>query len=299
MKKCFNNVQMFKSSEVCDKFSKSVSYETLVIGATTTGSECGEALEIEGVITRRTSVRRGYLPEQGIHANEESLFASVTWLMKLPRRIQRMLLVMTIPTLAFLLSLNLSTAFAGCSCDPDGNTLTISNCDYGKLSEPSCAYYKQTANNVIIGTGVTSIGGGAFMGASSLKSITIPDNIDTKNWDAAFAGLPANTKIVCQGNVNTCYEKLKKYIPESKGGTCTNFCINKEIQPALFDSCKSTNYFWDGSTCIREPDVTKRKCCTSCKDMGGWCNRIQYTPAEAAQVLRDDNTNEITITFKK
>ena len=37
MKKCFNNVQMFKSSENCDKFSKSVSYETLVAGTTTIG----------------------------------------------------------------------------------------------------------------------------------------------------------------------------------------------------------------------------------------------------------------------
>ena len=58
----FDSIQTLKSSEVCDKFSKSVSYETLVGGTTTTGSECGEALEIEGVITRRTSVRRGYLP---------------------------------------------------------------------------------------------------------------------------------------------------------------------------------------------------------------------------------------------
>ena len=39
MNKCFNNVQMFKSSEVCDKFSKSVSYETLVGGTTTIGRE--------------------------------------------------------------------------------------------------------------------------------------------------------------------------------------------------------------------------------------------------------------------
>ena len=62
MNKFFNNVQMFKSSENCYKYSKSVSYETLVGGTATTGRECGEALEIEGVITRRTSVRRGYLP---------------------------------------------------------------------------------------------------------------------------------------------------------------------------------------------------------------------------------------------
>ena len=62
MEKCFNRMQTLKSSENCDKYSKSVSYETLVIGAATIGSECGEALEIGSVITRRTLVRRGYLP---------------------------------------------------------------------------------------------------------------------------------------------------------------------------------------------------------------------------------------------
>ena len=39
MRKNFNSVQMLETSEVCDKFSKSVSYETLVGGTTTTGRE--------------------------------------------------------------------------------------------------------------------------------------------------------------------------------------------------------------------------------------------------------------------
>ena len=232
---------------------------------------------------------------------------------------------MTIPLLAFLLSFNLSTAFAEdtCECVSDGNTLTISNCSGGQLSSSSCAGQK-TVNNVIIGAGVTSIGtwafsdaksltsitipdsvtsigDRAFAGASSLTSITIPDDIKTANWaGSVFGYLPEKTGIVCLSDEEKCKQKLAKYIPKDKGGNCTNsdFCINKEIQPALFDSCKSTNYFWDGSTCIREPDVTKRKCCTSCKDMGGWCNRIRYTPAEAAKVLKDEN-NEIVITFRK
>ena len=158
----------------------------------------------------------------------------------------------------------------------------------------------KSLSNITIPEGVTSIKNNAFSGATGLKSIIIPDNIDTENWSSyAFRALPGDTDIVCQGDLNKCYENLAKYIPEPKGGTCTSYCINKEIQPALFDSCKSTNYFWDGSTCIREPDVTKRKCCTSCKDMGGWCNRIRYTPAEAAKVLKDDNNNSVTITFKK
>ena len=62
MNKVFNRLHTPKSSENCDKYSKSVSYETLVGGTATIGRECSEALEIEGIITRRTSVRRGYLP---------------------------------------------------------------------------------------------------------------------------------------------------------------------------------------------------------------------------------------------
>ena len=38
MKKKFNNEHTPKSSKDCDKFSKSVSYETLVGGTTTTGT---------------------------------------------------------------------------------------------------------------------------------------------------------------------------------------------------------------------------------------------------------------------
>ena len=38
MRKNFNSVQTLKSSEDCDKYSKSVSYETLVGGTTTTGT---------------------------------------------------------------------------------------------------------------------------------------------------------------------------------------------------------------------------------------------------------------------
>ena len=40
MRKNFNSDQMFEASDVCNKFTKSVLHETLVIGAATIGSEC-------------------------------------------------------------------------------------------------------------------------------------------------------------------------------------------------------------------------------------------------------------------
>ena len=39
MRRNFNSVQMLETSENCDKFSKSVSYETLVAGTATIGRE--------------------------------------------------------------------------------------------------------------------------------------------------------------------------------------------------------------------------------------------------------------------
>ena len=40
-------------------------------------------------------------------------------------------------------------------------------------------------------------------------------------------------------------------------------------------------------------------CGDSYKDMGGYCNRVRYTPAEAAAIANDDSTNVVTLTFKK
>ena len=44
--------------------------------------------------------------------------------------------------------------------------------------------------------------------------------------------------------------------------------------------------------------------CTKCKNENfklndGECDRLRYTPAEAAKVLTDDDKNEVTITFRK
>lgn len=57
------------------------------------------------------------------------------------------------------------------------------------------------------------------------------------------------------------------------------------------DVCGTGKYYQEGE-CISS-------CGASFKLNDGECDRIRYTPAEAAQVLRDDNTNEVTITFKK
>lgn len=85
----------------------------------------------------------------------------------------------------------------------------------------------------------------------------------------------------------------------------------------------SGGYYSDSGVCKANPtgcDVYSGTSCTQCsggylekdgacitasngcgqnyKDMGGWCNRIRYTPAEAAAVMNGDD-NTITITFRK
>ncbi len=105
-----------------------------------------------------------------------------------------------------------------------------------------------------------------------------------------------------------CQECDSDYLTNSSG-TCT---------PAA--DCKN-GFHADGGACVANPqgcNTFEDDRCTECnsglfkqdgdcvsscgasfKLNDGECDRIRYTPAEAAQVLHDDNTNSVTITFKK
>ena len=228
----------------------------------------------------------------------------------------------------------------------------------------------------------------------SITEIIIPDSwgdeLDNGNLNLTndvFRGIPANTKILCRGELEKCQAALEKFKPVSEGGTCTNYCISpNRIQKVNTAQNCTGKYFWDseggscnrmnetqcndsgkyyytGSGCANLPsDLSKMTCnsgyvldetahrcdrhgcasfvdgaCTcdkyyykkeggcvsfeegcgegwleknrecieaskGCgdgyKDFGGWCNRVIYTPAEAAPLLSDDN-NMVTITFRK
>jgi hypothetical protein len=176
--------------------------------------------------------------------------------------------------------------------------------------------------DVNIGNSVKIIGMGAFEGITNLKTVSVGDALEEIGLYAfhhtglSYIQIPDTIKevrinslspydndklkIVCRGDINKCKNALKNYEAEDYWASGTYpFDLMKNIVSATYENCNTVNYFWNGASCVREPDVSKRKCCTTCKDMGGWCNRIRYTPAEAAEVLRDGNTNEVTITFRK
>ena len=344
MKKKFNNEHTPKSSENCNKFYKSVSYETLV-GGTTTGRERGKALEIEGVITRRTSVRRGYLIEQGAHANKESLFSCVTCFMRLPRRILRMLLVMTIPALALILTLatitesradckrpnsktgvcktlgESGTCGTGCSYTYDEATQTVNITATGENAEIGYAvfhrfYYEgnsMPARKFII-NGAVRIGDTAIISNRSLIVSGADGALVLTGLGQApigQSGMLSGTIIIPEGATFALSAFNGKFAADAKIYCNVENCEQKMIEACGGDlsskSCKNVSKIISEGQLFPFPDgcaVMGATGCIKCKSDSfklndGYCDRIRYTPAEAAEVLHNDNTNSVTITFKK
>ena len=85
----------------------------------------------------------------------------------------------------------------------------------------------------------------------------------------------------------------KNGLHQTADGACTtNDDENCNTQEG--DKCTEckVGYLEQGGSCVAS-------CSAGYKQFENWCNKIQWTPAEAAKVLRNDNTNEVTITFKK
>ena len=76
---------------------------------------------------------------------------------------------------------------------------------------------------------------------------------------------------------------------------CDKYYYNKEGGCVYFKEGCGEGWLEKDSECIE----ASKGCGENYRDLGGWCNRVIYTPAEAAEVLNDDNTNFITITFRK
>ena len=121
----------------------------------------------------------------------------------------------------------------------------------------------------------------------TIKSIT--------GWVIFGLNLGENAKIYC--GVENCEELFKNV-------DCEGFSTNESYRTQCKNQLKT---LLSSGKLLAYPDgCTKMGAsgCTKCKNENfklndGECDRLRYTPAEAAKVLHDDNTNEVTITFKK
>ncbi len=175
--------------------------------------------------------------------------------------------------------------------------------------------------SIIVKDGVTKIGKGSFTGAAALVSVSM-----------------SGVEVVGEQAFRDAYLLKEAYMPKVEiietGGFDWNKSLENVYAPSVriidslaFENAVSLKYIemgnnvsigssafhntkiqncGNGGTCINCGDkyaLLGKGCVNKCPDNfkinDGYCDRIRYTPAEAAQVLRDDNTNEVTITFKK
>ena len=194
-----------------------------------------------------------------------------------------------------------------CTYDEESKTLIIEGegnmGDYAytePVSEITPWTSKEIVHAVIKGN-VTSIGNRVFRGVASLQDISGTENI-TSIGEASFAW----TALSSADFPNVEYVKGAAFLG-AKNLEYVNFEKDVTFGPVY------AGFHIFGSTKIPDCDTTG-KCCNGyikrgagcVKDCGenfrpndGECDRLRYTPAEAAAILHDDNTNEVTITFKK
>ena len=101
------------------------------------------------------------------------------------------------------------------------------------------------------------------------------------------SGYEANTE------TNTC-DKLEKGCTNLACTSCEKYYYKKEAGCVYFKDGCGEGWLEKDSVCIEASEG----CGNSYKDMGGYCNRVIYTPAEAAPLLTDEN-NMVTMTFRK
>ena len=192
--------------------------------------------------------------------------------------------------------------------------------------------------NIVVDDNISNIGQDAFQFADNLNTVSGMKDVKNIEFDA-FASTPlkmietpnveviapwalASTKLtsIDLPNIKEIYSFLGKNIeyvglpdwnvkmPENafantKIPNCSNenrtacgSCGNDYVKRGV--GCVSdcgTGYLGKDGRCID----ASLGCGAGYRQFENFCNRIQYTPAEAAKVLTDDNNNSVTITFKK
>ena len=152
---------------------------------------------------------------------------------------------------------------------------------------------------VIVDDGQTKLGEGPWskLWTGFNGTLILPPSITSiDNWFLHNLALGADAKVYC--GAENCEELFRNFDCEGFG---------KKWGEASATLCKNhLNKLLDGKL-LAYPDGCAKMWSTGCikcknenfKLNDGECDRLRWTPAEAAKVLRDDNTNSVTITFKK
>ncbi|MBR3501721.1 MAG: hypothetical protein IKO06_02320 [Alphaproteobacteria bacterium] len=152
--------------------------------------------------------------------------------------------------------------------------------------------------------------------------IIIGDNMPDFDMDDAL-GLSSFTDeewenlwskgFICRGDEDKCREILSKYNLEGMTFDLLND-VGLSMAGADSSNCDGFGYSWSNGACTMVPTrptasscsgqgmvLQGGKCVSTCGSSfrlnDGECDRIRYTPAEAAQYLKDTD-NEIIMTFK-
>lgn len=133
-----------------------------------------------------------------------------------------------------------------------------------------------------------------WYGATLEAKVILPPTIKSiDGWALWGLRLGENAKIYC--GAENCEELFRNVNCDSIGDSYKAAC--EKNLATLLSSGKLLPY----------PDGCSRmnaSGCTKCKNENfklndGECDRLRYTPAEAAAIASDDNTNIVTLTFKK
>jgi hypothetical protein len=146
---------------------------------------------------------------------------------------------------------------------------------------------------------ITTIGDIAFWGASHLKTLDMPSlqKVISRGLpeNYPYISFPADAEVCINGY--GCIHTSNCRITKNEKGQDYKICGACDDYVKSGTGCVKNcgkGYLGKNGKCI---DSTLG-CGTNYKDMGGFCNRVRYTPAEAAEIAKDDG-NVVTITFRK
>lgn len=170
------------------------------------------------------------------------------------------------------------------------------------------AFAANHLTSVIFPDSIKKIGELSFL-ANPLQYIIFPDTLikmEGRGLNPTDLNVLRNLQIFCKGDTAKCQEQVKKFTYFNFGGGTIDLSDNVHL--ATDSMCNNGEYYYTGSECIKEPDVSKRICeyeRTGYIKVGNYCAspevtyaKKRYTPAEAAQWLNEDD-NTVILTFKK